>query len=230
MVDENLTDEQQADLIRQWFRENGYFLFGGLFLVLAVLFVWDQWQSGKIQNAGEASGIYEELVGKIRLNNQPAADALLAELVSGYDGSPYVDQARLRLAKLSLDRNDFAAAAGYLESVVRETDSVEIEYIARIRLARVRLQQEQYDAALTALEKVGADSAFFARANDVRGDIYAAMNRTRDALAAYDAALTDMQQPPTIDRAYVQAKRDSLNVDEPRQAVEALIDAPAATE
>ena len=51
MVDENLTDEQQADLIRQWFRENGFFILGGLGLGLALLLGWDQWQSGKIRTA-----------------------------------------------------------------------------------------------------------------------------------------------------------------------------------
>jgi len=213
MVDENLTDEQQANLIRKWFRENGLFILGGLGLGLAALFGWDQWKSGNIQHAEEASGIYEELVGKIQANNQTAADSLLAELLAGYSGSPYIEQARLRLAKLSLDRNNFKAAADYLESIVTESGNDEILHIARIRLARIRLQQEQYDAALAALEQTDADSAFYAQVNDVRGDIYVVMNRTDEALAAYEAALTDTRQPPSIDRAYVQAKRDSLDVD-----------------
>ena len=79
------------------------------------------------------------MVDKIRVNDQAAADALLTELISGYSGSPYVDQARFRLAKLSLDRNDFAAAADHLERVIAESSSDEILFVARIRLARIRL-------------------------------------------------------------------------------------------
>jgi len=134
--------------------------------------------------------------------------------VSGYGKSPYVDQARLRLTKLSLDRNDFDVAASYLESIIEESSNDEILHLARIRLARIRLQQEQYDAALALLEQADADSAFYAQANEVRGDIYVLMNRADKALAAYDAALTDTRQPPAINRVYVQAKRDSLDVDD----------------
>jgi predicted negative regulator of RcsB-dependent stress response len=230
MVDENLTDEQQAEIIRQWLRENGLFILGGLGLGLAALFGWDQWKSNNIQHAEEASGIYEELVGKIQANNQVAADSLLAELLAGYGGSPYIEQARLRLAKLSLDRNDFEAAASHLESIVTESGNDEILHIARIRLARIRLQQEQYDAALATLEQTDTDSAFYAQVNDVRGDIYVAMNRTDEALAAYEVALTDTRQPPSIDRAYVQAKRDSLDVDNSVIQMKAAIDSTSGTD
>jgi len=230
MVDENLTDEQQADIIRQWLRGNGLFILGGLGLGLAALFGWDQWKSSNILYAEEASGIYEELVGRIQANNQVAADLLLAELLAGYSGSPYIEQARLRLAKLSLDRNDFEAAARHLESIITESGNDAIVHIARIRLARVRLQQEQYDAALAALEQTDTGSAFYAQVNDVRGDIYAVMNRTDEALAAYEAALTDTRQPPSIDRAYVQAKRDSLDVDNSIMQLETAIDSMSGTD
>lgn len=230
MVDENLTDEQQADLIRQWFRENGFFALGGIGLGLAALLGWDQWQAYETRQAEEASGIYEELVGKIRANSQNEANALLTELASGYSGSPYIDQARLRLTKLALDRNDFEVAASYLESIIAQSSSDEILHIARIRLARIRLQQEQYDAALAALERADTDSAFYAQVNAVRGDIYVVMNRTDEALAAYDAALTDTRQPPTIDRAYVQAKRDSLDVDDSAIVTEMEIDTSGGTD
>lgn len=226
MVDENLTDEQQADVIRQWFREYGYFILGGLALGVAALFGWDQWQSGKVTRAEEASVIYEELVDKIQINNQAAADSLLAELLAGYNGSPYIELARLRLARLSLDRNDFDAAADYLESIIAESGSDEMVNNASIRLARILLQQAKYDEALAVLEPIDTVSAFSAQANNVRGDIYAAMNRKEEALAAYEAALTDSRQPPVIDRLYVQAKRDGLGIDGPVPEAEAAIEAP----
>ena len=143
MVDENLTDEQQADIIRQWLRGNGLFILGGLGLGILSLFGWDQWRSSQYRYAEEASSIYEELVDKIQINSQDVADSLLAELLSGYSGSPYIDHPRFRLAKMSLDHSDFEAAAGYLEAIVASTASDEILQIARIRLARTRLQQEQ---------------------------------------------------------------------------------------
>ncbi len=218
MVDENLTDEQQADRIREWLKENGTGLLGGLGLGLAALFGWGQWQSYEVQIADEASGIYEELVGKIRASDQAAANELLMELATDYSKSPYVDQARLRLAKLSLDQSNFDVAASYLEAIVSGSSGAEILNIARVRLARIRMHQEQYDAALAVLEGATTGSSFYAQVNDVRGDIYVVLNRPDEALSAYDAALTDIRQPPAIDRAYVQAKRDRLGTDDPATA------------
>lgn len=209
MVDENLTDEQQADIVRRWIRENGTFVLGGLVLGLGTLFGWNQWQAWRIGDAAAASTVYEELVVEIRGNNVDEAVILLGELETDYAGSPYIDQARLRLAKLSLDKVDFEAAAGYLEAIAEGGGLAEIVSIARLRLARVRLQQGQHEAALAALI-ISPGSAFAAQADDLRGDIYTAMGRSEEARAAYDAALAEDQQPPTIDRLYVQAKRDSL--------------------
>ncbi len=212
MVDENLTDEQQADLVRRWIRENGLFVLGGLGLGLATLIGWDFWKSYKTQYAEEASGIYEELVGKVQANDQTEANSLLAELVSDYGKSPYIELARLRLAKLALDHNDFDIAASYLESLLAGSSNEEMLQIAHLRLARIRLQQGQFDAALAELERANADSAFYTQVNEVRGDIYVAMNQPEKARDSYEAALTDSRQPPVIDRAYVQVKRDNLDV------------------
>ncbi len=54
------------------------------------------------------------------------------------------------------------------------------------------------------------NSAFAPRYDDVRGDIYYAQERFDEARAAYAAALSGSQQPPVIDRVYVQAKLDAL--------------------
>ncbi len=226
MVDENLTDEQQADIVRQWLRENAMFVLGGLVLGLGALFGWNQWQAWQIAQAAGASTVYEELVAEIRGNNVDEAVGLLGELEKDFAGSPYVDQARLRLAKSSLDQVDFEAAAGYLAAVVNGGGNTEIVSIARLRLARVRLQQGQHDAALAAVT-MAPGSAFAAQADDLRGDIYAAMGRVEDARGAYDAALAEDLQPPTIDRLYVQAKRDSLAL-VPAAVADASASAPAS--
>ena len=187
------------------------FIIGGIGLGLLSLFGWDWWQSSNLRNAEQISSAYEELVGKIEVNDQAAADALLQELATDYGDSPYIDLARLRMARMSLDRNDFDAAGGYLEAVVNGADNQEIRQIAALRLARVRLQQEQYDAALAALNGIDTASAFFPRANDIRGDVFQAQGDLQKALDAYDAALSDDRQPATIDLAYVTAKRESLS-------------------
>lgn len=210
MVDENLTDEQQAEIVRNWFRENGTFIFGGIGLGLLALFGWNQWQNFAVGEAESAAALYESIVAELPAGDPELAGALLDQLEVEYKGSPYLDQARFILAKNALDQNDFEAAANYLEAVVDSGSSDEAALIAKSRLARVRLHLGMHDSALGALEEVDESSAFAARFSEIRGDVYLAMGRPDDARAEYDLALADTHQPPVIDRAYVQAKRDSL--------------------
>ena len=155
---------------------------------------------------------------------------LLGELLADYGGSPYIDQARFRLAKLSLDRNDFESAAAQFESVIAESGSVQVLAIARIRLARARMQQGRNEEALAALDRIDTGTAFYAQANDVRGDVYVAMNRRDEALAAYEAALSDSRQPPSVDRAWVQIKRDALGTGESVTMPETVPDASVSAD
>ncbi|MFQ5633901.1 MAG: YfgM family protein [Gammaproteobacteria bacterium] len=209
-MDEQLTDEQQAEIARNWLRENGVSVVGGIVVAVGALFGWQQWQGYQRAQAERASAAYEELLLALRGARNEQANVLFREMEERFSGSVYIAQARLLLARSSMDRNDFEAAAEHLAAVVDSAGSAELRHIARLRLARVRLQQQQYDAALAVLGSVTPDSAFAARYDEIRGDIYYAQNRVDDARIAYEAALSSPQQPPVIDRVYVQAKLDAL--------------------
>jgi predicted negative regulator of RcsB-dependent stress response len=208
-VDEFLTDQQQADVVRKWLRENGGFLVLGLALGLGGLFGWTQWQEYQVRRAGEASRVYQQLVEAVLDSRTVRAAELEAELVANYSGSPYVDQGRLVMAKLHMDRNETDEAAGYLERLVADTRDAGMRQIARLRLARVRIQQQQYDAALAALTEIDENSAFSGRFHELRGDAYYAQGALDDARREYELALGTVQAG-TLNRGLVQAKLDSL--------------------
>ena len=212
-MDEFLTDRQQADIVRKWIRENGAYMFGGLVLGLGGLFGWNQWQDYRTVQAEQASELYEEIVVAIRNDRKTRADALILDLENDFDRSPYLDQARLMMAKFYLDRSEFDLAVSSLVQLVSDSKSVEMKHIARLRLARIRLQQQKPDEALKILEETDSGSAFSARYHDLRGDVYYALNRTDDARREFAAALRSVQQPPVIDRVYVRAKLDDLGAD-----------------
>ena len=230
MVDEQLTDEQQAEIVRNWLRENGGFIFGGIVVAVGALFGWQQWQNYRITQAERASQTYEILLGALRGGRTSQAEEFFADLESQYSDSAYVDQARLALAKSDMDRSDFDAAAERLAAVVANTSSDELRHIATLRLARVRLQQQQFDTALDVLGDATPNSAFAARYDEVRGDIFYAQGQTEEARAAYEAALSNVQRAPFIDVVYVQAKLDALGGAAPAEApAEASAETPAET-
>ncbi|MGI9344282.1 MAG: YfgM family protein [Gammaproteobacteria bacterium] len=209
-LDDFRTDEQQAEVVRQWLRENLAFVVGGIVVALGGLFGWQQWQDYRDTQAERASGLYEELIAAVGGGRLTQAEEVFADLQSRYAGSAYIDQSRFVLAKASMDRNDFETAAEHLAAAVDNTTSPEFRHIARLRLARVRLQQQQYEVALDVLGPSNPDSAFAARYDDIRGDVYFAQGRLDDAREAYEAALMAGQIPPVVDRVLVQAKLDAL--------------------
>jgi predicted negative regulator of RcsB-dependent stress response len=212
-VDEFLTDEQQADIIRRWIRENGAYMLGGLVLGLGGLFGWSQWQDYQNVQAEQASDVYEEILVAVSGDRGTQADALMLDLKKDYTGSPYLDQARFMMARYHLDRSEFETASDFLADVVVDSKSVEMKHIARLRLVRVRIQQQKFDEALNTLEEGDPDSAFSARYHDLRGDVFYSLGRLDEARLEYVAALADDQQPPVIDRMYAQAKLDDLAIE-----------------
>lgn len=209
MTDDFLTDQQQADRIKDWFRENGLSLVGGVVLGLAGLFGWQQWQGSQRGQAEQASVTYEALLAAVRAQNLEDTEALLKELDDRFGKSPYTDQAHLAMARLQLERNRPEEAAAQLQRVVARGNTEVIRHIARLRLARVLIFQEKYDEALATLQKPG-DSAFTAAYHDVRGDAYVGLNRYDEARREYEQALSDDDAQGMFDRGFVQAKLDEL--------------------
>ncbi len=207
-MDDNLTDQQRAEQVWGWLRENGWYLLGGIVLGLGGLFVWRQWGTSQLERAEQASALYAELLTAIRVERTTRAEEIAAQLAAEYGSTPYVDQARLAMARVKMDRSQPEDAARYLREVMEDAGSEEIGHIARLRLARVLAHQEKYDEALKILS-VPRDSAFAPRYHEVRGDIYVTTGRVEDARAEYEAALQGVESG-VIDQLFVQAKLDEL--------------------
>lgn len=207
-MEDNLTDQQRAEFVRTWVRENGWALLAGLAIGLAGLFGWQQWTSYSTHHAEEASALYDELVAAIRVDRTTRAEELTAQLASDFARSPYLDQARLAMARLKLEKAQPLDAAKYLEQVMKESSSPEMANIARLRLGRVLIQEEKYDDALKVLESP-KDSAFEPGFREARGDAYYAMGRMDDARREYEAALKG-HDPASGDSAFLQAKLDEV--------------------
>lgn len=207
-MDENLTDQQRAEQVRLWLRENVWYLIAGLVLGLGALFGWREWTSYSSGHAETASGLYEELLGAIRVNRATRAEELATQLEGEYGSSPYVDQARFAIAKMKMERSQPEEAAKFLRQVVEHSSSAEMASIARLRLGRVLIQQEKYDEALDTLEAPD-DSAFAPHFHEARGDAYYALGKLAEARKEYEAALASS---PAVagEQPFLRAKLDEI--------------------
>ena len=226
MADEYLTDQQQAEIVKRWMRQNGLFMVLGVALGLGGLFGWNTWRDQQANRQAEASALFEELRSVVTQGRAIRAEEIREQLVSEYGGTPYPTQARLALASLHMTRNDSAAAVSELEALLASRPDDGMEHIARVRLARVRLHQDQTDEAL-ALLQIPDDSAFAGIYHDARGDVYLAQDKVDDARSEYELAL--VSEAGTVNREWVQMKLDDLG--EPAALTDVMPEAaPAESE
>jgi predicted negative regulator of RcsB-dependent stress response len=206
-VDEYLSEKEQIELIKDWWRENGWFLVGGFAIAALGLFGWKQYGAYQQRVGEEAAALYLELSAVLEDDDRAGADSLLNQLEAEYSGSPYLDQARLLIAEANLIR-DTARTIAELETVLAESGDPGLVQIVRLRLARVLAWDEQYERALAVLD-IPDPGAFAGRFDEVRGDIHAARGDTSAAITAYTDALLAAGNG-TVNRELVQLKLNDL--------------------
>lgn len=209
-MDEFLSEKEQLEQIREWWKEYGWYLIGGAALGGVLLLGWTQYQSNQQQRVEAASALYDELAGAVLDRAVVRATELLAELRADHASSPYADQAGLLVAALRLDEQRPETAVDELRFVLDRTDDAELALVIRQRLARLLLHMERYDETLALLDDV-EPSRFSGRFSELRGDVYLAqgdVDRARTAyMEAFNAEYTDV-----LDRNLLQMKIDDLPV------------------
>ncbi|NGX14804.1 tetratricopeptide repeat protein [Wenzhouxiangella sp. XN24] len=225
-MEDYLSEREQVDRIRQWWKENGAWIIVGLGGGLLALAGWNWWQNYQEERAAQASALYsvvaeaamEERVDEVRLG--------VERLASGHAGSPYLQHARMALAAASVRFGDTDAAIAELERVLADAADPQLRLVARLRLARVVLATGDQDRALELAR--GADGGAFAAALlEVEGDALAARGEDAAARDAYEQAIAAGQGAPgIIDEAFVQLKLEALGQGVPG-AADAAADADA---
>lgn len=202
MVDDYLSDREQEEALKNWWRENWRWIFGGVVLGLALLAGWRYWQTHTTQRAERAAAAYAEYeaAGSDAEKSQAAFDRLTNEFAR----SPYTLQARLLKAKSHVESGEFDEAAAQLRAVVSDSKDDELRRVAQLRLARVLIHQQKHDEALGLLKAQDA-GAFTAQVREVRGDALFAKGDLAGARAEYAAALAANAET-TTDRTMLEMK------------------------
>ena len=203
-MDDNLTDQQQAELIKNWLKENSKFLIGVLVLGVSGFFSIQFFQQNKLKEAEMASQLYSEIEFAVKQQRLSQAQSLLQKMDIDFANTPYQDQGHLFMAKLFMDSVDYENAIVQLEFLVENSKEKSLQHIARIRIARIKLQQNLYDEALQILETESLGS-FEAKYEEIKGDIFSKKGEFIEAQAAYSKAL-GLLIPGQFDYEYIQMK------------------------
>ncbi len=207
-MDELLSEREQIEKIRLWWKENGAFVIVGLALGIGGIAGWNYWQAYKLEQAEKAGATYAAMSAAVERGDSELALAELQTLESEFASSGYTDQGRLLMARLRVEQGDLAAAAELLRTLMDKSGDPELALVARLRLARVLIADGAGDEALEVLSLDRA-GVFAPRFHELRGDVFAGRGEIEAAREEYTLALA-AGSPDVVDTQVVQFKLDAL--------------------
>ncbi len=200
-MDDYLSEEERVEALKKWWQINGRSVVTGLALGLAILAGWNAWQSAQKQKAEEASGLYQQLLKAVDAKQSEPALKLSERLVQQFQGTAYATYATLFEAKLKVEAGDLAGAKKVLSDLLASNKDDNIKHLARLRLGQVMLAMGEYDPALKLLEplKPRDTNKYEKLYEELKGDLYAAEQRTSEAEAAYERARQLGEKSPLLE-------------------------------
>jgi predicted negative regulator of RcsB-dependent stress response len=191
-LDDYLSEKEQWEALKAWFRENGLWIVAGIAVGAAGIGGWQWWNAHVDKVNSEASSKYEQLLQAFARGDRSGGLVLVGEIERDYPSTPYVDQAKLAVARVYVESDDLDKAATELQAVSQQSKDKQLALVARLRLARVQIAQQKPDDALATLNGVDP-GAFAPHFHEVRGDALLAKGDKAGALTEYRAARsTDM--------------------------------------
>lgn len=208
-MDEFLSEKEQIQYIREWWRENRLYIFIFGALVIGGVTGTNTWKSSVLNNQLAASSLYESLAIEISENNLDSGSMIAEEIYTDHADSIYADQARLAMAYFYMNQSRDEDAANELRQLINDPDNPEIALIGRMRLAKILLYQSKYQEVLDLLEgSIG--HAFETKFSELIGDAYYGLEEYSNAEFAYMSALKNTNSPQVVDAALVQMKINDL--------------------
>ncbi|CAN5859788.1 MAG: hypothetical protein USCGTAYLOR_00722 [Chromatiales bacterium USCg_Taylor] len=207
-MDPYASENEQIELIKDWWKRNGMPILGGLCIGLGAIYGWRAWQSQVSTGADEVSTAYEELLTHVAEHRSESAKRAARRLVENHQDSQYAAFAALMLARLAVEAGDVAKAMDHLQWVLDHAGTTPLAKIARLRFARLYLEERKGAQAASVLEGQGgaADSVLH---KETEGDVLLAQGKIEAARKAYQEAL-EAARAAGSDPSFVQMKLDEI--------------------
>ena len=221
---DHLTEEEQIEAIKSWWKENWLSIVLPIVLVGGAYLAWDFWTDQKVAKAEAASDQYALIIDQVSQAQQSEMGAELSDeqkqsiseaaktLIEDYPKSRYARLSELMLAKLAVESNEYDAAISSLESVVENAKDVALAELAKARLAKVYLASGDADKALSVIPAniSDANKTLF---SEIKGDIYVAKGETALANTAYQTAIDSLPSDQFSRRGLLSLKLNNTKVE-----------------
>lgn len=203
-MSEMRTEEEQIEAIKNWWQANGKSLLITVAVALAAVFGWKAWQQQQYSQSESASIAYQNLLDAVVVglrgndSEQLASSQHFAQQLKSEHGSTaYAELAALLMVKVAMQQGDYPRALSELDWVLDQQPSMHMQQVTRLRKARVYQAMKEYQQGLTQLEQVTA-VPFAAVVDELRGDLYLALDEKAKARQAYTRALQNSAAPSPL--------------------------------
>lgn len=205
MVDVNLSEEEQVEALKTWWKENGRSMIIGVVLGLGAVFGWQAWTQHQKSTADQASVRFEQMGQTAAAGmNEPAAKQAQS-LIADFQGTAYATFAALELAKIKMGQGDTAGAEAQLRWALENSADMSFRQVARLRLARLLFGIGRLDEAKALLGQADKDS-YQGEIAELQGDIARQAGDIDSARTSYQEAL----EKGASNTSLVQMKLDDL--------------------
>lgn len=184
MVDR--TDEETAELIREWLQQYGLTIIAGLVIGVGVLFGIQWWKNTQQDKKSQQSAVVEAV--NTALENEEYSQAMALTQQQELSNDDIAALADLLAAKSAFELGDLAQAQDFLHKASQAEDIL-LAQTAQYRLAQVYALSGQYDEALAQAQLL-KDTPYDAQIALLEGNIEQMRERYEQALAHYQRAQT----------------------------------------
>jgi predicted negative regulator of RcsB-dependent stress response len=209
-VEGYVSEQQQIEQIKAWWKENGRSIIWGLAVGLFAIYGWRTWQGDIASRMENASGNYQQMMGQIAEKKPEEAKKTGGRIVAKFEKSPYAVMTSMTLAKLAVEANDLAAAKKHLQWAQDHATDGEIVPVIRMRLARLYLTEGDDAQSWAVLQGIPeASGSKLGSYQELKGDILVAQGKIAEARQAYTKAL-ELRGDGSADASVLQLKLDDL--------------------
>ncbi|MDJ0807873.1 MAG: tetratricopeptide repeat protein [Gammaproteobacteria bacterium] len=182
-----LTEDEQVEALKKWWKENGKSVLSGLILGFGIIFGWQGWDRYQTSQGEHASMLYTTMENQFASGGDDQGTETAKRLIGEHSSSVYATFAAFQLAKVAYQKGEKASAKSHLQWALDNAPDEALAGVARLRLARVLIDMQEWDAAQTLVEGAGdLMPGEFAR---LQGDIAQHRGDLDGAREAYQRAI-----------------------------------------
>lgn len=204
-----VTEEQQVEAIKKWFRRYGHLFLWASLLLLFCIAILRYFAHHKTVVDEKASEHYFSLMNALAQQDELTLKHNAEVLLSQYSKTPYATFTHLILADHDLQNKQNESAIQHLQRVMEPVKQPYFSALARVRLMRVFFSQNQSAEALALFDESKA-GPFLTLMLEIKGDILMREKNEEGAKQAYALALSAMPEEGMIGPLLKMKVEDSI--------------------